>query len=839
MRLLQCTAQLALAVVCMFGPLVTCADVVDVRLDQMVQENMADPWPDPLSATAGTRAWGLPCYALAALYANTNVATANTYIEEFYSEFPVPDSDTIDFDAYFKLHLMWRIYHDPAMNARLTPTARDNIEDMMWRWINQRSTLSDAGGSEWRLHDSENHDAMQKGSFLLAALGLKNAGAPYGPDATIADGHTIAEHLDAWTDYLERYFRARAREGINVEMACPIYAKYSIGVYYNIRDFAESAALRDIADQFITLYWADTACDWTLSGVRGGGETRCYKENYLRLGTQYSFHELLWGYGWHTNAGTVRTYNLIPAVSSYRVPEIVTACAFDSNRPNYLYSSRRWGRTSGDDAEGNHIIVFDSGNSNIRRDTYVTPDYTMGAITLDMNRDYLQVFDQNRMAGVFFASGVNDRVVVYGKGAGNNKSYADLSGVCRENCMVVQRDINANSSGNETLVFISQDVWDQRVETGGWLFTQSGDAYCALKPATGGYTSYSADRGFELQLGDKWAPVVVQMGQASNYVDFASFQASVQGNDFSYAGTTLDYTSEAGDAFTVYGNTKTTPRVNGVTVDLNPAKTYDSPYLSMVHGEDTATFSYGAHSDLVLDFSGPVETAITVLDTDFAVTTSDGSPGDFTYIAAGEGTRAGVYSKNFNAGATSDMLVVGLSAEKSTEAYTVSYAGTPMTQAVQSAAGSGASIFYLANPSASGTIEVDFSGVDGTVNGFGIGIASLNNADGAIVLHSVAANTGLTPTNSVDITTTVADTFVMVAGDANAAGGSVSMDSPLTTIGTDVDVGSSQVGFGYENKVAADSHTYSWTPDANERGIAAAAFEPAAPPTAGTLFYGK
>ncbi|MDP6527176.1 MAG: hypothetical protein QGH15_23680, partial [Kiritimatiellia bacterium] len=74
---------------------------------------------------------------------------------------------------------------------------------------------------------------------------------------------------------------------------------------------------------------------------------------------------------------------------------------------------------------------------------------------------------------------------------------------------------------------------------------------------------------------------------------------------------------------------------------------------------------------------------------------------------------------------------------------------------------------------------------------------------------------------------------------ANANGAPVSMDSPLTTIGTDTDVGSSQVGFGYENEVAADSHTYSWTPGANERGIAAAAFAPAAPPTVGTLIYGK
>jgi hypothetical protein len=116
------------------------------------------------------------------------------------------------------------------------------------------------------------------------------------------------------------------------------------------------------------------------------------------------------------------------------------------------------------------------------------------------------------------------------------------------------------------------------------------------------------------------------------------------------------------------------------------------------------------------------------------------------------------------------------------------------------------------------------------MNGFGIGIASLSVDDGAIVLHSVGSDS---PTNSVDITTTVADTFVMVAGDANALGAPVSMDAPLTTIETNTDVGSSQVGFGYEDEVPVDSHTYSWTPKASARGIAAAAFAP----VAGTLIF--
>ena len=41
-------------------------------------------------------------------------------IVDFYTNTPVPDSDGIDYNGYFWQHLMWRLYHDPAMHARLT-----------------------------------------------------------------------------------------------------------------------------------------------------------------------------------------------------------------------------------------------------------------------------------------------------------------------------------------------------------------------------------------------------------------------------------------------------------------------------------------------------------------------------------------------------------------------------------------------------------------------------------------------------------------------------------------------------------------------------------------------
>ena len=582
---------------------VALADLVDDRLVQMVQRNVESPYP---SISDPNNAPGVFSYALACLYLDQNVEQANQLIVNFYTNNPIPGSDTTDFTSYFWQHILWRIYHDPVMNARLTSPTRDLIEDNMWLWLNTRSKLTEAQQDEWIIHDSENHDVMQKGSHMMCLIALKSS-SRYGPDKLLADGGTITEHADAWTAFYMRYFRARAMEGINVEIACQQYAKYTVGAYYNIMDFSDSPELRALAKTFMDLYWADTVSDWTRSGVRGGAETRVYKDGYLRKGTPYSFHALLWAYGWHERADATRTYALIPTISSYRVPDIITASATDPARPNFLYSSRRFGRGGNWDGNRDYTVVFDNGDSNLRRDTWVTPDYTMGTFTVDMNKNYIALLDQNRTMGVMFASGVNDRIMVFGKGgsAEANKSFADLSGVTRADCMVVQRDKNAYLHGDATRVFLSTSAWTNGVENGGWFFTQLDNAYCAIKPAGGGYTAASASNGYELELGDLWAPVIIQTGQASHYDDFAAFQASVMGNTLTYVNGTMNYTSDAGDLFTFYGNSKTTPKVNGVTVDLNPTKVYDSPYLSMTHGEDVATVSYGAYTNLVLDFGIP------------------------------------------------------------------------------------------------------------------------------------------------------------------------------------------------------------------------------------------
>ena len=772
---------------------------VDGRLARMMQNNITDPYPSTTSSA------GMASYALAAFHLNTDLVTANDYINQFHDQYPVPDSDTIDFDSYFWLHLIWRIYHDPAMNARLTAQARADILDMMWLFIRTRSNVTYAQGDSWIYHGSENHDAMQKGSYLLCAEALKDAPG-YGPNMVLADGGTLAQHATAWSGYFQRYFIGRAAEGINAEIASPIYAKYSVGVYYNVMDFAESPVLRTLAQRFITLYWADTASDWTRSGVRGGGEARCYKENYVRLGSQYSFKSLLYGYGWHTASSTVRTYALIPAASSYRVPAIITACATDPARPNYLYTSRRFGREGGSVGGGN-LIAFDSGNSYVRRDTWVTPDYTMGTVTFDMNRDYVQILDQNRAMGVMFASGSNNRVMVFGKGTTfDNKSYADLSGVTRANCMVVQRDQNANSTGNGTLIFVPQSLWNARIESSGWLFLQSGNAYCAVRPASGGYTATVAGSGVDLSLGNIWAPVIIQMGQAANYADFAAFQTSVIANALTFVTNTLNYTSEAGDTFTFYANSKTTPRVNGTTVNLNPTKTYDSPYLSMTHGTDLATVSYPGYENLLLNFD-------------------PSSTGFVAVTASAQSYKSASSSTNTITGFTVDSgsnrkLVLTASWEESNEAISATWNGTQnFTVAVNSQNGRNSAILYLDDPTpGTGNIVVTFPVA--LANGSRIGVLSLVGAARGVARTS--ASSGV----SGSLTLPVNESFVAGVYTSN---GTSTITGPFASTLYTGDSGSCVGNAGYQTVPAAGSANFTWTigaPSGDRNALAA--FIPAA-----------
>jgi hypothetical protein len=74
-------------------------------------------------------------------------------------------------------------------------------------------------------------------------------------------------------------------------------------------------------------------------------------------------------------------------------------------------------------------------------------------------------------------------------------------------------------------------------------------------------------------------------------------------NPWSASNGVLAYQCEAGDTLQVHAQSTELPALNGAPIDLNPALTYDSPYLQGTHGQDTVTLRFPGMPTLVLDFS--------------------------------------------------------------------------------------------------------------------------------------------------------------------------------------------------------------------------------------------
>jgi len=570
-----------------------------LRAGSIVRRHADSPWPDRGDC------WGDVTWAFSALYVGDDVREANSTLASIPSRYTNSADPTVDGDCYWALPLVARAYLHPATSARLLPMTNRVLEGLMWTYVRRRSRVDDALGSVWAIHASENHDAMRKSNYALFVQALQAAGRG---DDVLADGLTVTNHFTAWQRYWKEWFRQRAREGIHVEIASPIYAKYTLQTHYNLRDFARSSILRRLAGDFLTLYFADAAQDFLPSvGVRGGAMTRAYKDAHLTRGSRDGLRPITWIYEWHDAVpGSTNPSILAPATSSWRPPPIVGAIATRRTTP-HQYISRRFGQgTTRTDAEGIHYsITFPGGDSSLRRFSYWAPEYVVGTLTVDPAREYVALIDQNRWMGAIFATDPEHRIVVHGRGDidSGRTGYTEITGITGTACSIVARDPGAESSIG-TRIFVSYGApWTNRVEEGGWLFTRAGDAYAAVRPAAGGWVIHSVADGKMLDMPDMWAPVVLQMGRASDYASFSSFRSSVLANPFDYSGGRLRYESEAGDVYEVWANSDRLPRRNGRVPSLNPAKTYGSPHILSWHGDDTVRLSFPGMTSLVLDFS--------------------------------------------------------------------------------------------------------------------------------------------------------------------------------------------------------------------------------------------
>ncbi len=608
-------------------------------LDAAIRERKAEiferyldaPFPSPDADDLSTRCWGRAGFALAAFRSGVHLEVADRYLRTIDRELGFAREGKADASpCYFALPLLLRIYFDPQTQPHLTDEVRQLLLDAMHRYVDLRSHVAVARASTWRIEMSENHDAIQKATFLLATRALMEAPAPYGPTLVLADGLDVATHHHAWVDFWMRYFAERAREGIGCEIASPIYAKHSLASYLGVRDFSGDPGLAARADDFLLLYWADVAQDFLPSvGVRGGAETRTYKNAYLKLGTRQATRPAAYLYGWHDAPPPgVHPLTLVMAASDFAPPALVHAQA-TRKADDYLYRARRCGRgtVARVDDEPHYRMQFDDGRgSHLLRTSFVTDEYVIGALTFDPDQPYNALAGQNRTMGVSFASGVDDRIVVHGIGRDKDGTvgYDEITGVVAPDVLVVARDPNQRRSAGLRIFVADGTLWDARLKREGWWFSRTDNAYVAIRMSDAGHRVVAEAHGFMLEPRDSWSPVVIQLGRPDRDGDFASFRArvlkdryrhtrearrvtkrSLSTDDYDRVASRIRYRSLAGSLLEVWSHNRQRPRIDGREVDLLPPLTYDSPFLASRYRSDRVTLFHPDFGRRELDFSQP------------------------------------------------------------------------------------------------------------------------------------------------------------------------------------------------------------------------------------------
>jgi hypothetical protein len=559
-----------------------------------------------------------PSYALACLAIGEHVAEANAHIVRWCREYPInkdQPQDAGDIDP----RILLRIALLPEARARLGEEAWAAIEEAAYRFVFRRSVIdptapawNNASRSVWFLSGSENHDAVQKIANLLALQWLCLHGRQYHGDTKLADGRPAREHYAAWVAYWKELTRQRAREGLFAEVAQPgSYGRATMTAYFDLYDLADDPVLRRLGAAMCTLHFAQLATEFEpCTGARGTIAITRAKD---AIDQQFGIHwakNLTYAWGWHNAPDEKMLVGESLLFSThYRPPAIVTAMARGLRLPPYLSSLRCPGLGGEKEADVNEVLFADDGahNSYLRRTSWVTPQYMLSGLTADPSRHYLAISTQSRIAGITFASGLNDRITVIGYDQLDPRSisYNAINTLPWRDCLVAGRDPSGKTVA--TRVYVADAVWASRVETpSGWLFLRGGDGFCGLRVVAGEYKIDRAHHkmGVHLTLDDKDSPIVFQTGRATDYPGgFTQFQATVVAKArVEFAGHCLRYRSLAGDELSFWVKERRLPEINGQIFAINPPETYCSPYLVMQHGSDTARVSYPGFPDLILDF---------------------------------------------------------------------------------------------------------------------------------------------------------------------------------------------------------------------------------------------
>ena len=582
--------------------------------------------------------WGDNLWTLAALYLNEKVDIANARLLKQANDFidmnrkgggtaaPTPEKPGNAPWTFFSITDYVRtlcLFHVKSTHfpGRLKPETEAAMKEALWLWVSKESRLADAGLDDlFLLLGTENHDLNKRPGYYLVTALLKDD--PAYCARKLADGHTVAEHANAYTTFFREWPASRAKAGLWAEVGSNGYQKYSWPALFNLHELAPDPLIRKRFGLLLDLAFIEEE-QISVRGRRGGGRSRAYSganafESYKNL--LYASEGQPAGSS-HSRVIETSRYQL-PAEAIYLRKQTFPAAK------SFVIRNRVLGELA-PGAEGEHRLAADSALVNM---AYRTPHYLLGSTLQDPSLamvdpttsnkvlKYTGISRQNRACGMLFDDpATNEICAVYpviGHGGGGRPQHSFWS-VQHENVLILQRiaplgltTIGSYHTDAISIGFEGKSL--KKVEEGGWIFASNGKAFVGVKFLDGGHV-WDEKRALATPAnfvkGTDMSRILLHAGDIASHGSFDAFKADVLACCLSVTPDKVDYQfgpatnhlevvrydAKAIERFTL-------PLINGKPVDLRPAKTFQSPYLNGDFGSDKISVSVGPVTR-VLDFS--------------------------------------------------------------------------------------------------------------------------------------------------------------------------------------------------------------------------------------------
>ena len=547
------------------------------------EEGLASALDEPLA--------GNICFVMGAYGLDTRNSEADTYLLTMQDEFQANNYADFHWTGYQLERIYWLYSSQSTIYpGRMSTAAETAVLEMLWEWASAECEIGMADPAYINyLWVSENHHIMAWVTYWGAAQIF--ASHPVYSTYNYDDGSTPAEMAAEFDAYFKAWFRDRSSKNLLVEVASPIYAKYSLNALFNLVDFATDLELKAASSSYLDIYFAEWALE-QIDGVRGGSRHRCYPGYYSVHhggGAEHAWY--LFGLG----GGPSTHFGVLSAMTTFWRPSPATVgLALDTmGRGSYSYTSRPLGLS--DQAGGVNPPVYgtyalDPDGGSLLRTTWCTPDFMMGMSQMEARSesDWTRISSQNRWNGVIFGGNSTARIFTQRPDPASGSVYNAEWGVQHKGAMILQR-LSRHKYATGQMVWFDTSL--SRQESNGWIFAEGPRAYAAVKILDGGW---SWDGVNWAVLNNQYSPIILEVGRKQDYADMAAFQAEILANALVWDGTRLDYTSTRyNTTLTLFADESAPPQIDGSSIDYAPKKAYDSPYLEGEFGSGPVIISYG------------------------------------------------------------------------------------------------------------------------------------------------------------------------------------------------------------------------------------------------------